>query len=199
MIRYESAFDGPANDIKYHWNCWRSYVTNAKGENTDQVREERKKVAIEMELMRTIESKLINGSVLSMSDILDVYKQHLTNSHIPVVTTDQTLKRHLESLIKEEISEEVQFQRTAVNEAKKVYRSPHQCKIFKLAIDNANSAGDKGSLKSLCDAANVLRTDILETRKKRSGRSADQSRVIARQSLNFFRYSLNGSMQGRQS
>ena len=152
-----------------------------------------------MELMRTIESKLINGAVLSMSDILDVYKQHLTNSHVPVVTTDQTLKRHLESLIKEEISEEVQFQRTAVNEAKKVYLSSHQCKILKLAIDNANSAGDKGSLKSLWDAAKVLRKYILETRKKRSGPSADQTRVIARQSLNFFGYSLNGSMQGRQS
>ena len=101
-----------------------------------------------------------------MSDILDVYKQHLTNSHIPVVTTDQTLKRHLESLIKEEISEEVKFQRIAVNEAKKVYLSPHQCMILKLAIDNANSAGDKGSLKSLWDAAKVLRKDILETRKK---------------------------------
>ena len=73
MIRYESAFDGPANDIKYHRNCWRSYVTNAKCENTDKVHEERKKVAIEMELMRTIESKLINGAVLSMGDILDVY------------------------------------------------------------------------------------------------------------------------------
>ena len=125
MIRYESAFDGPANDIKYHRNCWRSYVTNAKCENTDKVREERKKVVIEIELMRTIERKLINGAVLSMSNKLDVYKQHLTNSHIPVLTTDQTLKIHLESLIKEEISEEVQFQRTAVNEVK-VYLSSHQ-------------------------------------------------------------------------
>ena len=153
MIRYESAFDGPANDIKYHRNCWRSYVTNEKCENTDKVREERKKVAIEMELMRTIESKLINGAVLFMSDT--------------VVTTDQTLKRHLESLIQEEISEEVQLQRTAVNEAKKVYLSSHQCKILKLAIDNTNSAGDKGSLKSLWDAAKVLRKDILETQKKK--------------------------------
>ena len=25
MIRYESAFDGPANDIKCHRNCWRCY------------------------------------------------------------------------------------------------------------------------------------------------------------------------------
>ena len=60
-------------------------VTNAKCENTDKVCEERKKVAIEMELMQTIESKLINGAVLSMSDILDVYKQHLINSILQTV------------------------------------------------------------------------------------------------------------------
>lgn len=46
--------------LKYHRNCWRSYVTNAKcDEDEDATRKERKNKAILLELMRSIETKLI--------------------------------------------------------------------------------------------------------------------------------------------
>ena len=159
--------DAHAIDIKYHKRCWGNNVstvlrqsqskTGASSGDNQIVAE----IADKIEFLTASEIGLRNEEILKMSDLRSAYQSILEENGVESMTCNRKV---LKELVKTEI-DEVQFHRPKrVNESDGVTIKDTRDVAVQLSEKVEQQRGMREEMKTLYDAALLLRTCISKTK-----------------------------------
>ena len=153
-----SAFDAVANDVKYHNLCW----ADAKKKATPKVEqaENYSRALADVEIIDFVENCLRDQSLmLDMNKVDETYKEILTENGTDAENLSTNYKKHLKSLILENVEGAVFVKPQNRNKPEQIIADSTQSEVISQLVDEGPTEGD---LKIMWNVAKEIRKDILK-------------------------------------
>lgn len=187
-----SGDDAHSIDIKYHLKCWLNNVTNvlrksvsAADSNSNLASE----IAAKIEFLTMTEITLRDGKIATMSELQAAFESMLDAHNVPDPTCN---RKAVKQLLQAEIPG-IEFHKAKrVNESDRVSIKKIRDSAIQLADDN--SADVDTNMKTLFDAATILRKSIKKCKKwKFTGSLADNfDENLPKELYSFFWWVIQG-------
>ena len=184
--------DAHAIDIRYHKRCWATHVTNIyhKGKELPYSKQfSADELGAQIEFVSLVESTLLDGNVVSISALQEVYEDILSANN---VVKPFCSRKKLKELLECEIPQ-VEFHKSKrVNEAERVtLKSTRDAAVQVMEENSDNSEVD---MNALYNAASILRKSIRKAEKWTfEGSLTDvTSKHLPKELYCFFRWVLQG-------